>query len=195
MERKNTGLKVLVVILTILVIALGGFIIYDKVLKEETIEPDILDDIDNKEIIYNYSDIKGLYTAHETVNIDGLEEAQNASYTLYLWENGTFKYAYSVYAPMGVIGNYTIVDDEIRLNYLFQTSSDASLTPIEGDKVLKISSDSSILDSDYYFKENTNNVEEVKLVKANAEEESNYKYNIYNILSNYDYVHPSQTTD
>ncbi|MGM9882465.1 MAG: hypothetical protein ACI31S_06485 [Bacilli bacterium] len=195
MERKNTGLKVLVVILTILVIALGGFIIYDKVLKEETIEPDILDDIDNKEIIYNYSDIKGLYTAHETVNIDGLEEAQNASYTLYLWENGTFKYEYGVFAPMGVIGNYTIVDDEIRLNYLFQTSSDVSLTPIEGDKVLKISSDSSILDSDYYFKENTNNVEEVKLVKANAEEESNYKYNIYNILSNYDYVHPSQTTD
>lgn len=34
MEKKHTGLKVLVVILTVLVLALGGFIVYDKVLSK-----------------------------------------------------------------------------------------------------------------------------------------------------------------
>jgi len=34
MEKKNTGLIVLVVVLSLLVVGLGGFIIYDKVLNE-----------------------------------------------------------------------------------------------------------------------------------------------------------------
>ena len=35
MENKNTGLKVLVGILLVLVIAMGGYIIYDKVLDKK----------------------------------------------------------------------------------------------------------------------------------------------------------------
>ena len=35
MEKKNTGLIVLVVVLSIAVLGLGGFIVYDKVLKSE----------------------------------------------------------------------------------------------------------------------------------------------------------------
>lgn len=38
MEKKNTGLIVLVVILSILVIGLGGFIVYDKLLSEKDLQ-------------------------------------------------------------------------------------------------------------------------------------------------------------
>ena len=40
MENKNTGLKVLVGILIILVLAMGGFILYDKVLKDKYFSKD-----------------------------------------------------------------------------------------------------------------------------------------------------------
>ena len=35
MENKNTGLKIMVIILCILVVGLSGYIVYDKVLSDE----------------------------------------------------------------------------------------------------------------------------------------------------------------
>lgn len=50
MEKKNTGLVVLVIILSLLVLGLGGYIVYDKVLKNK--------DFINKEINNKISSIK-----------------------------------------------------------------------------------------------------------------------------------------
>ena len=42
MEKKNTGLIVLVVVLSLLVVGLGGYIVYDKMLDKN------INDSDNK---------------------------------------------------------------------------------------------------------------------------------------------------
>ena len=39
MEKKNTGLIVLVVVLSLLVVGLGGYIVYDKILLLHTMLP------------------------------------------------------------------------------------------------------------------------------------------------------------
>ena len=58
MEKKNNGLIVLVIILSLLVVGLGGFIVYDKVLStaNEKLEDTNVDNIDdntyNTGIIY-----------------------------------------------------------------------------------------------------------------------------------------------
>lgn len=61
MEKKNTGLKVLVVILTVLVLALGGFIVYDKVLKGTPIDVNNgnnTNETNNDAIELNYNTLK-----------------------------------------------------------------------------------------------------------------------------------------
>ena len=64
MEKKNTGLIVLVIILSLLVVGLGGFIVYDKVLSNNEVEnndntdlnDDINSDVENNDNINNYTE-------------------------------------------------------------------------------------------------------------------------------------------
>jgi hypothetical protein len=49
MENKNTGLKVTVVILCLIVLGLSGYIVYDKVLSKEENVQDTIDDKNNNE--------------------------------------------------------------------------------------------------------------------------------------------------
>ena len=64
MEKKNTGLIVLVIILSLLVVGLGGFIVYDKVLSNNEVENndnneinnDENNQVDNNDDINNYTD-------------------------------------------------------------------------------------------------------------------------------------------
>ena len=97
----------------------------------------------NEPKTYTYSNIKGLYKN----TIKSKEEDIDINYELYLYENGTFDYQSYAMASNGVIGNYIIVDNNIILNYLFRTGSDAAIDATEGQKVLKIDEDGSITDS------------------------------------------------
>ena len=54
MEKKNTGLIVLVVILSLLVVGLGGYIVYDKVLSKE--DSNINNDVKDNDNIQNNTD-------------------------------------------------------------------------------------------------------------------------------------------
>ena len=54
MEKKNTGLIVLVVILSLLVVGLGGYIVYDKVLSKE--DSNINNDVKDNNNIQNNTD-------------------------------------------------------------------------------------------------------------------------------------------
>lgn len=47
MEKKNTGLIVLIIVLSLLVLGLGGYIVYDKVLSKEGVSTDVQDVDDN----------------------------------------------------------------------------------------------------------------------------------------------------
>ena len=93
---------------------------------------------------YTYKDIAGYYSAKDIVNIGS--ETFNVGYHLYLNENGTFYYGYVMSAIQSTIGNYTIVGNEIHLNYLFYGGSDAGLTAATGSKVLTIE-DNTITDN------------------------------------------------
>ncbi len=101
---------------------------------------------------YSYKDIAGYYSTKDTVNSGS--ESLTVGYNLYLYENGTFSYQFLMNAPRGVIGNYIIVDDEIKLNYLFNTGSDASLIATTGSKVLKIKDNNTIVENDAEFAKN-----------------------------------------
>ena len=70
-------------------------------------------------------------------------------------------------APRGVIGNYIIVDDEIKLNYLFNTGSDASLIATTGSKVLKIKDNKTIVENDAEFAKNGGS-KTINLVRDNS---------------------------
>ena len=97
----------------------------------------------NESKTYAFSNVAGEYQGTSNDN----EENADRHYTLYLFENGTFLYENYIDILTGKIGNYTIVDNTIILNYWFQTHSDASLDVITGQKTLHLNSNNSIKDS------------------------------------------------
>lgn len=66
MEKKNTGLIVLIIVLSLLVLGLGGYIVYDKVLSKEDVSTDtqdvndgLIDGINFKIISFDSAEIIG----------------------------------------------------------------------------------------------------------------------------------------
>lgn len=105
MERKNTGLKVLVVILTMLVLALGSFIVYDKILKGTPI--DITNSGNNeKDNITN--------EAGNEIN----SESEDPNQRDQLWKMGGYNY-YIKITPVGEKNSYKITlseDGKVYIN-------------------------------------------------------------------------------
>lgn len=135
--------------------------------------------------VYSYNDIKGIYTYSQKLN-----DEENAFYNLCLFENGTFYYSFGISNEKGFIGNYIIVDDEVVMNKMFSTGSDASLTAIEGSLKLKINSDNSLNDSNQVL--NVDKVFASKLSNINLKKSTNkddlelyYNINISKMLKNY----------
>ncbi len=125
---------------------------------------------------YTYSNIQGLYKA-TTKDKDG----ENRKYELYLSETGTFIYVNYVDSETGIVGNYTIVDDQIILNYLFSKGNDAELTATEGKKVLKIGENNIITDSK---PENTNSSSLELSKEKNSQDDLYYSTNGVNYMIN-----------
>lgn len=142
--KKNSKKNIVIGILLIIVVVLIGFILMSKNIAKNT-----------------YSSVSGIYSTNETLNID--DENMDISFTLYLLDDGTFKYEYSAYAPVGVIGNYIIDGDTIILNYMFSTNSGTDLEVTSGTKKLTISKDNKIIDNNYQYKEDNSNIESIKL--------------------------------
>lgn len=63
---------------------------------------------------------------------------------VYLYEDGTFNWSYCTEIASGFIGNYVINDNELVLNKLFTTGSDASLYATNGNIKMKINSDGTL---------------------------------------------------
>ena len=151
MEKKNIGIKITLVILSLLVVGLAGYIVYDKFLSGEK-----SNEIKNG---YVYNDFS------ETVFSD--EVGNNY---LILWDNGTYSYN-------NIIGNYIVNDDSIILNYIFDNGKAVneknqiilninSLTELEDTssnvKLNKVNQPTSSGGEDFYsvigsYKDNTNN--------------------------------------
>lgn len=166
--------NIFIIILAILVLGLGGYLVYDKVIdkdvkgevKEESGKQNEI--IEQKE--YTYESVKGLYknTTETTINVDG-EINLVARYDLYLYDNGTFNYRYGTMTRMGYMGNYIIKDNTIVLNYLFSTGNDMGISVTNGSKTLIINDDGSITDDKQDLI--TLSLTSIKLEKATANEE------------------------
>lgn len=135
MENKNS--KVLIIILTILVIGLSGFIVYDKVLEEETNIADNNNE-NTEEEQYTFSDFSG--TVFQ--NNDG-----SGNNYLILWDNGTYSYE-------GSLGNYIVEGKIIKLNYIFENNQ-----KVTEEKSIELTINSEI--------ELFVNNEEITLIKVN----------------------------
>lgn len=102
MGKNNVGLKFLVIILSLLVVGLGGFIVYDKVVSNDEVEDNNGNsNSNNADGLYSYNDFS------ETVFSD-----DGGNNYLILWKNGTYSYN-------DTIGNYIIENSNIVLNSIF----------------------------------------------------------------------------
>ena len=132
--ENNKGSVVLSVILTVLVVGLVGYIVYDKVaapknegsLNTETKErlwclfKKVNISLNNNEVVktYSYSSIKGAYKSQSTSQACGEGSIEN--YSMKLYENGLFEItANSGCSSSETIGNYIIEGNKIILNELF----------------------------------------------------------------------------
>ena len=135
MEKKNTGLIVLVVVLSLLVVGLGGYIVYDKILNNGISDNGNADNIkDDDSHTYNFSIMEGYYFKQEN------DTNGESSYGLYLLANGMFKIRYAGMAPYGYIGNYTIENDILTLNYWFKFNSGTGWSLTNDVRKVKIKS-------------------------------------------------------
>lgn len=180
-EKKSFVCRSLIIIIlfvcAVFAGAFGGH--YLGIFKEESIcEP-----CDNKGLSNNgeqqktdYDSFTGLYSyTGEPIYSEANDGMLTPTYKLYLYENGTFNYQVGYVISMGKIGNYIIKNDTIVLNYFFESSSDAALNVINGEKVLVINSDKSLTDNNQenpIVKEKS-----IVLKKASDEEEKEYLQN------------------
>ena len=117
----------------------------------------------------NISSVVGMYSA-KFENLKDDENMSSASITLYLYENGVFTYVFNQFAPVGVLGNYTVEDDKIILTNWFNSNSGTDLSITKGSKTLTINSDGSITDSNIKNKSLVdNNITTANLIKGDSQ--------------------------
>lgn len=175
------GIKILITVLILLVLSLGGYLIYDKFIsdkdvttvdkKEEQTENETVESKENETVVnHTYKNITGLYTA--------TSQDEKNNFQLYLWEDGTFTYIMRNQTFNAVGGNYTIVDNTIKLNYLVWEGNGAGLGNNSGSNVLKINDDNSLTNdfSDEQAKNSISNssVDSITLIKSNSTEETEF---------------------
>ena len=135
-----------------------------------------------QDIKYTNKDIAGYYTAEDKINSDS--ETVTIGYHLYLFENGTFRYQYVMNTIQSTLGNYTIVGNEIHLNYLFNGGSDASLTATNGSKILTINEDKTITDNNAFFASKGAS-KTIKLEKTTNSNTNINEYDVNYLINNY----------
>ena len=138
-----------------------------------------------EKVNYSYNDMKGYYSIIDTNPKKAQEkELSDFSYTLYLSENGTFRYQYVMNTVSSVMGNYIIVDDEVRLNYLFNGGNDAGINATNGSKVLKIKDKNTLVDSDAHYASQGGS-KSINLVRNNSDNYSSNEFDLNYLVNNY----------
>lgn len=126
MEKDNKGLIVLVVILSLLVVGLGGYIIYDKVIdvedkkeilnnnkEDNNVEGNEEENNDNKvDVSKFYEKYSGKYEYSLSRTVEEPVETCKDYVTIDLKEDGTYDYKYSICRGSGgnAKGNYIVLD-------------------------------------------------------------------------------------
>ena len=146
-EKENKRLKVLIVIMIIVLLGVGCYHYYvtyinvDKCANDSKVNEKQDDNL-------SYEEISGYYTAEIQEN-----STSKTSYSLYLYDNGTFSFSWSYMAPVGFIGNYTIKGNQIILNPLYDINSGASKSKTKNvTTILTVNQDKTIDTDGYNFR-------------------------------------------
>ena len=143
MENKNTGLKILAILLSILVVVLGGYIVYDKLLSNNDVDSTI-DNNENNGEQYSFGDFSSRVFNSKT---------GEPQYFLTLWDDGKYMYTNDKHEEE-TLGEYKVEGNKIKLTYLYTIdrgenktgSVDDTAKIATGTKELKIISINKILD-------------------------------------------------
>ena len=170
-QKNNGGLIALVIVLCLLVLGLGGYIIYDKFisLEDNQVENNNTNDVGNNNLdekVYTMSSVYGLYEHEVGTYGDG-----NKTYArIYLDENGTFMYWLPYPTPVGYAGNYYIENNKVVLNILFQTSGGMLFYPYSDGQI----TEQGIDQNHTLTVDESGNLSEVTPISKNSELISSY---------------------
>lgn len=146
-NKNNTGLVIVLIIFIVLSVALGGYLVYDKLStqpKENENEEKVEDLTEEKK--YTYEEMAGNYYYEISAGIEEIPSLMDRFYLL-LSEDGTFSYSHVRQASVGVIGNYMIDGNGIKLNYIGSTNNGAGIGEIlDKSHTLIINDDKSLTD-------------------------------------------------
>ena len=144
-EKENKRLKVLLVILVVILLGLGCYHYYVTFVNVDKCDSKVNEKQDDN---LSYEEVSGYYTAEIQEN-----STNKTSYSLYLYDNGTFSFTWSYMAPVGFIGNYTIKGNQIILNPLYDINSGASKAKTKNvTTILTVNQDKTIDTDDYNFR-------------------------------------------
>lgn len=140
--------NIFIVILLVVILGLGGYLVYDKVLVKETEDADVEEKVEvlEEEKIYTYEELAGNYYYEKDAEVEEMPGLMDRFY-LVLGKDGTFTYAHRRDTQSGVIGNYMIDGNVITLNYIATTNNGAGIGEIlDKTHTLIINEDKSITD-------------------------------------------------
>ena len=141
-----TVLSTIIVILLVLVALLAtGRISFEEKTTNNTQTSEKTDNEETSTIVNANNSYVGKYQYKDETAVDSEGNSNPLTFTLNLYDNGIFKYQLNdKYAPVGVIGNYTINNNELILNFLFNTGSSSDINVTQGIKKLTIDSNYNI---------------------------------------------------
>ena len=154
MKEKNISSKIIIILFTIIIVILGGYICYKErnatkeIINNNEIKEESKDKQNDNDKTSQYEIIKGTYQYNgEPYNIE--DEKHYPVAAIKLNENGTYVYERVVTdVPSGHMGNYIIDGNTIKLNHLFETGSDAGLDVINNSTIITINDDNTLTMSD-----------------------------------------------
>lgn len=148
---------------------------------------------DNQNIVNNYSNLEGLYEFKSETFKDELGNEFTAYLSLYLYKDGTFVYERTQAISNKLFGNYTVENNKVYLNVLFETGSDFGAYVKEKEELLPIdiSSNDILIDNLYSIEEL--NLNSITLKKATTEEANKFasdtrNYSLLEVLNNHECI-------
>ncbi len=189
-NKSNKGIMILLIVLILLVIGIGGVLVYDKLIDnkeklgtskiEEEKEEEKENVNEKQKEIYTYVDMEGEFEFISNKYTDSNGNDGSDEFVLSLSKNGIFHYRNSFYANSGVLGNYIIEDNKLRLNILFEHGSGTGVLVTEvTNKELEIKSKDELIDNEN--KSQTGKIYNKLTLKRN----NTSKEEITNLLNNY----------
>lgn len=147
MEKNNKGLIILVVILIIMVLSLGGYIVYDKFIDnnknnvvdktDDKVDNSEVDNKDDNKIVQDTKEesILGDYVGTKLINIDGTNITTEVSMRLIDENNAMLKVSIPEVDVSTYLGTYTKTEDG-TLNFSFNkiiwnSGEVTALTPVK----------------------------------------------------------------